>query len=113
MFYPPLVSIIGRVPRGAPAMPDPTPKTGVLPAQDNSPADRGPTQPAGAPPKDEEQGPPGEGAAPRPARLTHTLPPLPPPQSRGWPPTLLLLLVLGLLARVSTYNTPPRTLSSD
>src|SRR5262249_61129378 len=99
MFYPPLVSIIGRVPRGAPAMPDPTPKTGVLPAQDNSPADRAPTQTAGAPLKEEGQGPPAQGAAPRPARPTHTPPPPPPPPAPRPPPPPPLRLALGPLAR--------------
>ena len=94
-------------------MPDPTPKKGGLPGEDPLRGESALTPPTGAPVKAEEQGPPAEGTAPSPTRLTQALPPLPPPQSRGWPPTLLLLLVLGLLARVSTSSVPPRTLSSD
>jgi hypothetical protein len=60
-----------------------------------------------------EQVPPEEGAARSRARLTQVLPPLPQPQSRGWPQTLLLLLVLGLLARMGYYKEPTRQRSVE
>jgi uncharacterized protein DUF4115 len=57
-----------------------------------------------------EPGAPGEGAA---ARRAHRTPARPQRRSRGVPQTLLILLVVGLLARMRTYREPAATLSSD
>jgi Domain of unknown function (DUF4115) len=69
------------------------------------------TQPAGAPFSAAGQpGAPGEGAAGRRARRT---PARPQRRSRGVPQLLLILLVVGLLARMRSYREPAATLSSD
>src|SRR2546426_3844869 len=92
----------------------PTTKKDVHLVEDNPPADSSLTQTAVTPFKAEgKQVPPGEGTARSRARLTQALPPLPQPRSRGWSQMLLLLAVLGLLARVVYEREPTRQLSPN
>jgi len=91
----------------------PTTKKDVQLVEDN-PADSSLTPTAVAPCTVEgEPVPPGEGTARSRARRTQALPPLAQPRDRGWSQILLLLAVLGLLARVASYKEPTGKLSSN
>jgi len=92
----------------------PTTKKDVQLVEDNPPADSSLTPTAVTPCTVEgEPVPPGEGTARSRARRTQALLPLAQPRSRGWSQILLLLAVLGLLARVVYEREPTRQLSSD